>query len=91
MLYQAMKSAVRLLNKKQTDLVSVVGRSELLRILTHFCKLIAPYQLDYSSQIVIPYYLYHFNKYCNVIHPVEKDNYFSYVLKLELRSPVKTS
>ena len=91
MLYQAMKSAVRLLNKKQTDLVSVVGRSELPRILTHFCKLIAPYQLDYSSQIVIPYYLYHFNKYCNVIHPVEKDNYFSYVLKLELRSPVKTS
>ena len=66
MLYQAMKSAVRLLNnKKQTDLVSVVV--SCLGFLTHFCKLIAPYQLDYSSQIVIPYYLYHFNKYCSVI------------------------
>ena len=91
MLYQAMKSAVRLLkkNKQKKDLVSVVVSCP--GILTHFCKLIAPYQLDYSSQIVIPYYLYPFNKYCNVIHPVEKDNYFSYGLKLELRSPVKTS
>ena len=86
MLYQAMKSAVRLLNKKQTDLVSVVGRSELPRILTHFCKLIAPYQLDYSSQIVIPYYLYHFNKYRTVDYCS-----ISSGLKLELRSSVKTS
>ena len=89
MLYQAMKSAVRLLNKKTNGFG--IGRSELLGILTHFCKLIAPYQLDYSSQIVIPYYLYNFNKYCTVIHSMEKDNYFSYGLKLELRSPVKTS
>ena len=90
MLYQAMKSAVRLLNNKKTNGFGI-GRSELPGILTHFCKLIAPYQLDYSSQIVIPYYLYHFNKYCTVIHSVWKDNYFSYGLKLELRSPVKTS
>ena len=63
-----------------------IGRSELPGILTHFCKLIAPYQLDYSSQIVIPYYLYHFNKYRTVDY-----FYISSGLKLELRSSVKTS
>ena len=86
MLYQAMKSAVRLLNNNKTNGFGI-GRSELLPgILTHFCKLIAPYQLDYSSQIVIPYYLYHFNKYRTVDYCS-----ISSGLKLELRSSVKTS